>query len=60
MAGKLTKTTTPGIYRRHRDGCQGKCSCPYVAIWRGLRGQEGPPSGRSSRRATGRPLGCAA
>ena len=32
---KLTKTTTPGIFRRHRSGCEeGRCGCPYVVVWR--------------------------
>jgi len=32
----LTKTDTPGIFRRHATGCKKKsrCSCPYVVIWR--------------------------
>lgn len=32
----LTKTKTPGIYRRHVQGCSGKkrCDCSYVVIWR--------------------------
>jgi len=31
---KLTKTATPGIYRRHGKGCVGKgrCNCPYVVV----------------------------
>lgn len=32
---KLTKTTTPGIFRRHRQGCGGgRCECAYVVVWR--------------------------
>src|SRR5579863_5578384 len=34
---KLEKTRTPGIYRRHADGCDRKkkaCGCPYVVVWR--------------------------
>ncbi len=32
---KLDRTTTPGVYRRHVKGCNGKrCECAYVAIWR--------------------------
>jgi hypothetical protein len=36
MAAKLTKTKTPGIFRRHVKGCdgQGRCECPYVVVWR--------------------------
>jgi integrase len=32
----LTKTKTPGIFRRHAIGCKKKrrCDCPYVVIWR--------------------------
>lgn len=31
---KLTKTSIPGVYRRHVKGCKGKgrCSCPYVIV----------------------------
>lgn len=33
---KLTKTKTPGIFRRHRTGCDGagRCGCSYVIVWR--------------------------
>ena len=33
---KLTKTKTPGIFRRHWTGCDGtgRCECAYVAVWR--------------------------
>jgi integrase len=32
---KLTKTNTPGIYRRHKGGCGGgRCDCAYVVTWR--------------------------
>jgi integrase len=33
---KLTKTTTPGIFRRHVAGCdgEGRCDCSYVVVWR--------------------------
>lgn len=35
MAAKLTKTNTPGIFRRHVSGCEGgRCDCAYVVIWR--------------------------
>ncbi len=32
----LTKTKTPGIFRRHVKGCdgQGRCECSYVVVWR--------------------------
>lgn len=32
---KLTKTSTPGIFRRHKKGCGGgRCDCAYVVVWR--------------------------
>jgi integrase len=32
---KLTKTSTPGIFRRHMKGCGGgRCDCAYVVAWR--------------------------
>jgi integrase len=32
---KLTKTSTPGIFRRHRSTCTGgRCDCSYVVVWR--------------------------
>ncbi len=33
---KLTKTSTPGIFRRHTQGCsgEGRCECSYVLVWR--------------------------
>ena len=33
---KLTKTSTPGIFRRHVKGCEGlvRCDCGYVIVWR--------------------------
>jgi integrase len=35
MATNLEKTTTPGIFRRHVAGCDGRrCSCAYVVVWR--------------------------
>ena len=35
MAAKLTKTNTPGIFRRHAKGCEGgRCECAYVVVWR--------------------------
>jgi integrase len=36
MAGKLERTDTPGVFRRHRKGCTGagRCSCAYVIEWR--------------------------
>jgi integrase len=32
---KLTKTQTPGVYRRHAKDCSGgrRCGCPYVVVW---------------------------
>jgi integrase len=39
MAGKdtrkLEKTRTPGVFRRHKNGCTGgkKCKCEYVVRW---------------------------
>jgi integrase len=38
---KLTKTSTPGIYRRHTKGCPGgRCTCSYVVVWRHRGKQE--------------------
>jgi integrase len=36
MAAMLTKTSTPGIFRRHVKSCagEGRCSCAYVVVWR--------------------------
>lgn len=35
MAAKLTKTGSPGIYRRHAKDCAGgRCDCAYVVVWR--------------------------
>jgi integrase len=33
---KLTKTKTPGIYRRHAFECagNGRCKCPYIVRWK--------------------------
>jgi integrase len=32
---KLTKTSTPGIFRRHVTDCAGgRCDCAYVVVWR--------------------------
>lgn len=32
---KLTKTSTPGIFRRHTKDCGGgRCDCSYVVVWR--------------------------
>ena len=33
---KLTKTSTPGIFRRHVKGCdgRGRCECSYAVVWR--------------------------
>lgn len=37
MAAKLTKTSTPGIYRRHAKDCDraGRCDCSYVVVYDG-------------------------
>jgi integrase len=37
MPGKLVKTKTPGIYRRHAKGCARgeRCECPYVVVFDG-------------------------
>lgn len=38
---KLTKTGTPGIYRRHTKACYGgRCDCSYVVVWRHRGKQE--------------------
>lgn len=40
MAAKLSKTSTPGIFRRHGKDCTGgRCECAYVVVWR-YRGQQ--------------------
>jgi integrase len=32
---KLTKTSTPGVFRRHKKDCGGgRCDCAYVVVWR--------------------------
>jgi hypothetical protein len=32
---KLTKTSAPGVFRRHQKGCGGgRCDCAYVVVWR--------------------------
>jgi integrase len=35
---KLSKTSKPGVFRRHGKHCSGKgrCDCPYVIVWRSL------------------------
>jgi integrase len=40
MAAKLTKTSAPGIYRRHAKDCDGtgRCECSYVVIYDGRKG----------------------
>ena len=40
-AAKLERTSTPGIFRRHKGGCrrEGRCECSYVVVWR-HRGQQ--------------------
>jgi integrase len=38
---KLTKTSTPGVYRRHTKECTGgRCTCSYVVVWRHRGKQE--------------------
>src|ERR1700742_224143 len=38
---KLSKTGTPGIYRRHTKMCRGgRCDCSYVVVWRHRGKQE--------------------
>ena len=38
---KLTKTSTPGIFRRHAKDCAGiRCDCSYVVVWRHRGKQE--------------------
>jgi integrase len=41
MAAKLTKSKTPGVYRRHASDClrRGRCECSYVVVWR-YRGKQ--------------------
>jgi integrase len=33
---KLTRTSTPGVFRRHRQRCprKGRCDCSYAVVWR--------------------------
>jgi integrase len=33
---RLSKTSTPGVFRRHVKGCngEGRCECSYAVIWR--------------------------
>jgi integrase len=55
---KLTKTTTPGIFRRHVAGCdgEGRCDCSYVVVWR-HRGRQHKETHRTygeAREAKGR------
>ena len=53
MATKLEKTTTPGIFRRHATACErGRCSCPYVVVWR-HRGKQTPTPSDAGRGARG-------
>ncbi len=52
---KLTKTRTPGVFRRHVKGCdgRGRCECSYVVIWRhqGKQSTETFPSFELAREA---------
>lgn len=52
MAAKLTKTSTPGIFRRHAKGCDGKgrCECSYVVVWR-HKGQQHKETFRTAAEA---------
>jgi integrase len=36
MMARLAKTSAPGIFRRHVNGCEGdgRCDCSYVLVWR--------------------------
>ena len=35
MTQTMERTSIPGIFRRHGAGCNGgRCSCPYVVVWR--------------------------
>jgi integrase len=49
---KLVKTKTPGIFRRHRSGCdgEGRCECSYVVVWR-HRGQQHKATFRTAAEA---------
>jgi integrase len=41
MVAKLTKTSMPGIFRRHGKNCSGgRCDCSYVVVWRHRGKQE--------------------
>jgi integrase len=35
---KLSKTSKPGVFRRHNQGCsrKGRCECSYMIVWRSL------------------------
>jgi integrase len=49
---KLTKTSTPGIFRRHKQDCDGKgrCECAYVVVWR-HRGKQHKETFRTANEA---------
>jgi integrase len=35
MTQTMERTSIPGVFRRHGTGCnRGRCSCPYVVVWR--------------------------
>lgn len=54
---KLTKTSTPGIFRRHRRACPGgRCDCPYAVVWRhrGKQSMETFPTLAAAREAKAR------
>lgn len=61
MAKKLTKTSTPGIYRRHVNGCPNsdgkkRCTCPYAVPTRhrGKQSMETYRTFEEARAAKGR------
>jgi hypothetical protein len=54
---KLTKTSTPGIFRRHRQDCPGgRCECAYAVVWRhrGRQSMETFPTLAAEREAKAR------
>jgi integrase len=53
---KLEKTSTPGIYRRHRNDCkrEGRCKCPYVVRFEGGRRKQFFPTFELAREFKGK------
>jgi integrase len=54
---KLTKTSTPGIFRRHQRDCPGgRCECAYAVAWRhrGRQSMETFPTLAAAREAKAR------